>query len=1252
MIKNLPIFKSLIVLLLLTCSLQGRANDLILAGPSQATIVIGENASPTEIYAATELQRVLKIMSGAELQIVTAGGQGSGALVVIGSPEGNSLIYNARTKLRLDGSHEEQISVLREGSILYLGGQTARASLYATFTFLEDILGVRWFWPGADGEYITKRDTVSVQEVSIFETPSIASRSLGLTSWGGGTPETDDWEAHNKFNMLSVRHSRVNDPETIARFDKGFQARISGHFIVLPEETLQAHPEYAALYNGSRSYTFANRAQLCWGNPGVQEEVANLLKGLWEAAPYVELITFFPADNQTYCTDELCKALAPDVSTRWQKFSQLVIEKVDESLPGKRYATLAYQAFKEVPDMVAPRFEYAGYTLYEASYRHLLSSGFSGSAGALAEIEGWQALGAKMGIRGYEYIMFNEPMFVPMVSWEVDQMAWIKDEGLITYGSELPAFGFPKAAAPEDTYWVSNRLNLYAAAKGAWDSEVTAESIVNDWCTTIYGPAAEEMIAYYWDIENAWRTAPGDIQEYNKAPVTQVDNFLSPEVFIRLNGYFTRARTKLAEITDPTVRQRTAEQIDLESRMLAKWQSIYNFKHNRAPHFETVVEKVETANDATLKSLTKLPAFENAAGEVVDEQTIVSKAWTETDLVFRVVCQDAAPESIIANGSSDDAAAILSDDSVELYIQSDLENSGYMHFAVNSLGKRYDAITTSGGTDFDISWDQEWTATTSVGEDRWTVNIRIPLASLGLTAKDSTKFKLAVKRTRGERAESSGWPDASYYNPASFGVATLITEVVDPVGTRIILFDGGGKRSDRVSAAFQLEDWQVVRDIAGEEELKQKLEEDAAVLILKGGQLESLSKEFYLNEIHDYLEKGRVVVISTAGDLPVQEWFPGTPAVQWSGYNQNLSASRISYELPGDWQVYPNDLRSEIERRPTPVTAFETLSEGWRVLLKMPMEDGRDLPFLLTRRIGDGLLVLTSSNMGYSGGYEMFGNRRIPNVVELMENFVAEVLRGEQTITFEELPEKVLGEPDFALTASSDSGLPVSYTSSNEAVATVTGNMVHLTGLGTTTITASQKGNEHYIAAESVSQVLVVVPDTEAPSAPEGLVAEKETDHKVMLSWQSSTDNIGVVGYNIYRNGILINTSLITGNSFLAERPEGQNVYQFTVKAVDAEGNISLASNPAFSDNGNRSHNIIVYPNPARDQFTLLVNTEQNGEIVISIYNASGSLMSSISDVKEGAYEKEMNVGIFPPGSYTIKITVNGFSETKKLIVN
>ena len=79
-----------------------------------------------------------------------------------------------------------------------------------------------------------------------------------------------------------------------------------------------------------------------------------------------------------------------------------------------------------------------------------------------------------------------------------------------------------------------------------------------------------------------------------------------------------------------------------------------------------------------------------------------------------------------------------------------------------------------------------------------------------------------------------------------------------------------------------------------------------------------------------------------------------------------------------------------------------------------------------------------------------------------------------QKITFPQMSEKHVGDADFNPGATASSGLEVIYKSSNEDVATIVNGMIHIVAAGSTTITASQPGDDRYAAALNVHMLLQV----------------------------------------------------------------------------------------------------------------------------------------------------------------------------------
>ncbi|RPE08928.1 hypothetical protein EGT74_18085 [Chitinophaga lutea] len=87
---------------------------------------------------------------------------------------------------------------------------------------------------------------------------------------------------------------------------------------------------------------------------------------------------------------------------------------------------------------------------------------------------------------------------------------------------------------------------------------------------------------------------------------------------------------------------------------------------------------------------------------------------------------------------------------------------------------------------------------------------------------------------------------------------------------------------------------------------------------------------------------------------------------------------------------------------------------------------------------------------------------------------VLTVGKAAQTVTFQPLPVKTFGDADFPAQAQSSAGLPLTFSSSDANVATVTPNgTIHITGAGAVTITATQPGNGNYLAASATAMLTV-----------------------------------------------------------------------------------------------------------------------------------------------------------------------------------
>ncbi|MFJ6250086.1 MULTISPECIES: carbohydrate binding domain-containing protein [unclassified Streptomyces] len=108
------------------------------------------------------------------------------------------------------------------------------------------------------------------------------------------------------------------------------------------------------------------------------------------------------------------------------------------------------------------------------------------------------------------------------------------------------------------------------------------------------------------------------------------------------------------------------------------------------------------------------------------------------------------------------------------------------------------------------------------------------------------------------------------------------------------------------------------------------------------------------------------------------------------------------------------------------------------------------------------------------------------------------------------------------------------------------------------------------VTANAADPCAATPPDTRAPTAPAGLTATADGT-SVLLAWNPSTDDRGVTGYQVTRTGgggtvVTDVGSTVLSDTGLAER----TAYTYTVRAVDAAGNVSAASSPATATTGDR----------------------------------------------------------------------------------
>ncbi|HVM98040.1 MAG TPA: DUF4038 domain-containing protein, partial [Candidatus Acidoferrales bacterium] len=153
-----------------------------------------------------------------------------------------------------------------------------------------------------------------------------------------------------------------------------------------------------------------------------------------------------------------------------------------------------------------------------------------------------------------------------------------------------------------------------------------------------------------------------------------------------------------------------------------------------------------------------------------------------------------------------------------------------------------------------------------------------------------------------------------------------------------------------------------------------------------------------------------------------------------------------------------------------------------------------------------------------------------------------------------------------------------------------------------------------------------IPPDNQAPSVPTGLTATTVSASQINLSWNASTDNVAVAGYQIFRDGVLIQSTPST--SFSNSGLSANTTYSYAVAAYDYANNISAQSLPASATTAAPGPSLVQVAystpqSPQNDVSATYGSLQGAGDtnIVAIGWNDTTSNLTSVSDSAGNTYQ-------------------------------
>ena len=473
------------ILALATATLFGgcyaASSPLVLAqqGRSNFTILHAADAPDSVRKAALELQDYIEKSTGAKLPIVSGEARAHLPVIALGETMATRAAGINISEVPLEGfrilNHEGNLFIAgldTPNGETTLEGGTSTGTLNGVYTFIEDYLDVRWVLPGPLGEDVPAKPEVVLPAIDRLEYPAFQNRRVpGIQN---ERPAVQEWSARQKLGYsLRLEHSH--------NWQK-----------VVPASLHAQHPDWFPEVDGRHPPVTGDRYKLETTNPELVQHYAQAAIDAFHKDAKLTVFSLSPTDSDGWSSSVRSRELQErdprgrlSVTPLVIRFYNDVAKIVGREFPNRKLAGYIYASYLYPPKagvsvlepnlflVVAPSISY-GYQLY----RDGVQEEWDGI------LQAWSSQTSRIAY----YDLFN----------------WLKGSaGAIT--PPAPAilnFAFPRLLkyGIKGVYvygtseWSQAAVNNYALARMAWNPQLNADALCDEFYVRAFGKAASAPV--------------------------------------------------------------------------------------------------------------------------------------------------------------------------------------------------------------------------------------------------------------------------------------------------------------------------------------------------------------------------------------------------------------------------------------------------------------------------------------------------------------------------------------------------------------------------------------------------------------------------------------------------------------------------------------------------------------------------------------------------------------------------------------
>ena len=470
---------------------------LVQNGTSRYVIALATDAIPAEKTAARELSEYVRQISGATLEVKPESEVDEAApqILVGAGLRAKRLIPTLKwNELGHDG-----IVIKTSGNKLILAGGRPRGALYATYHFLENTLGVRWWAP--DATTVPRKRSIVLPVLNTVYVPQFKTREAFYSS-----TVTD---ATFATRLKNNGHNQTQDAEWGGH--NSILGNVHTFTKLLPiEKYFETHPEwFSDPENGGKPCTAASKMpsdwQLCLTSEAARLELTKNALEWIRQNPEAGMISISQNDNQVRCTapeDLAIEEREGSPSGPLLKFANAVAVDIEKEYPDFLVETLAYQYTRKPPRFERPRGNVViRLCSIEADFSRPLDS--PANSGFRGDVLAWKAIAPRLYI--WDYVANYKNVILPHPNMRVlgPNIKFFAANNVIGLFEQGDAYSNGAGDMIALRAWVLSHL--------MWDPRLDQTALENEFLAGYYGAAAPYMRAYIDEMQDALARSGGTL---------------------------------------------------------------------------------------------------------------------------------------------------------------------------------------------------------------------------------------------------------------------------------------------------------------------------------------------------------------------------------------------------------------------------------------------------------------------------------------------------------------------------------------------------------------------------------------------------------------------------------------------------------------------------------------------------------------------------------------------------------------------